>query len=200
MSTHRKTTKRPPYGWERVLHYANASPTPKNWVSVLLRTRGGMASRRTYEFGSVDELLPVLERFRSVLSTLVAASPDEAAGSMILDVINERAQGTLDGWTWYGGTGRVFPKIRPKDDSFEQSLYAQLAVAMTAESFTSIKQCKVCQRFFYQPRRRAAALCSAKCRAGDAKSRAAHYREEHRDEYRAYQRRLMAKRRREGSA
>jgi hypothetical protein len=196
----RQRTTRPPYAWESVLHYANAHATAKNWVSVLLRRRGELPIQPTYGFSSVDEVLPVLERFRGLLGSLVATSPEEAERSMILDVINERAQGILHGWTWYRGSGRVFPQIRTKDDSFEQSLYAQLAVAMTVETFTAIKQCKVCQRFFYAPRQRTAALCSNRCRAKDAKIRAARYREEHQDEYRAYQRQLMARRRRKGTA
>ncbi len=191
-----ESTKRPPYAWERVLYFANASPTANNWVAVLLQSRTAVPIQRTYGFDSLDDLRPVLDGFRGLLSSLVATSIEEAERSNILDLINKRAAGILRGWTWYRGTGRVFPQIRTLDDSFEQSLYAQLAVAMTAESFTSIKQCKACQRFFYKPRQRTAALCSNRCRAKHAKVRAARYRETHRDEYREYQRGLMRRRRR----
>ena len=71
--------------------------------------------------------------------------------------------------------------------------------AMTVEPFTSIKQCQACGRFFYEPRRKAARLCSAACRTKEARARTARYRAEHKEEYRAYQRKLMAKRRSEGT-
>lgn len=194
------TKRRPPFAWASVLHYANAFVTAENWVAVLLRTRGAAPHGQTYGFHSADEVRPILDEFRDLLGNLLTYSPKEAECSMILEIINERAEGTFYGWTWNLGTGRVFPQIRTKDESFKQYLYAQLATAMTVEAYTSIKRCRVCQRFFYEPRRSTTELCSARCRTADAKSRAARYRADHQEEYREYQRRLMAKRRREGTA
>lgn len=201
MPSRSKTTRQfPPYAWKRVLHFANATPTSKNWVAFLLGSRKPVPIRQTYGFSSIEELQPVLARFRETLGTLVASSVEQAENSMILDVINERARGILTGWTWLRGTGRVFPQIRTENDLFEESLYAQLALALSAESFASIQRCGACHRFVYVPQRRAAVFCSTRCRAMAGKLRATRYREEHREKYRAYQRQLMAKRRREGTA
>jgi hypothetical protein len=154
-----------------------------------------------FEFTSVEELDPVVAEFRRVLGRLANAPSVEAVElSDILPIINSRARGVLKKWTWEQGTARVFPRIETENNSFEETLYAELATAMTGVPFTTIKQCRQCKRFFYEPRRSTARLCSAPCRALDARARAERYREEHKDEYRAYQRRLMAKRRRENKA
>jgi hypothetical protein len=189
-----------PFAWAPVIALANARPTAKSRAAVLLKfygvsTRPGMPA---FEFASVEEVDPVLAEFRRVLGQLANAPSVEAVElSDILDVINARAQGVLKKWTWVHGAARLFPRIETKNNSFEESLYAQLATAMTVETFTSIKQCRECERFFYEPRRSIARFCSAGCRARDARQRAERYREGHQDEYREYQRRLMAKRRRE---
>jgi hypothetical protein len=151
-----------------------------------------------FGFTSLAEVEPILAEFRRFLARLTnAASVEDAERSDILDVVNARAQGVFKRWTWARGTGRVFPQITTKNSSFEESLYAQLATAITIESFTTIKQCRQCKDFFYEPRRSRARLCSGTCRARDARARAQRYREQHPDEYRDYQRELMAKRRRE---
>jgi hypothetical protein len=200
MPTDRTRLKRPPYSWDRVLWFANAIPNPTNWVSILLGRRKPVPIRQTFGISSVDELRPILDRFRDLLADLVSSSVAAAEHSGIINTINGRAAGVLDRWIWVRGTGRVFPSIRTADDSFEQGLYAQLAMAMSVESFRSIKQCPVCQRFFYAPEQRRTAVCSARCRTKAQKLRVTRYREGHQEEYRAYQRRLMAKRRREGTA
>jgi len=192
--------KRPPYAWQRVLSFANATPTPTNWVSILLGVRKPVPIRETYGISSAEELRLILHRFRDLLSDLVSSSVPAAKHSGILNTINARAAGVLERWTWVRGTGRVFPQIRTQDNSFEQGLYAQLAIAMSVESFRSIKRCPVCQRFFYAPEQGWAGACSARCRTKALKLRVARYREGHQEEYRAYQRRLMAKRRQEGTA
>jgi len=189
-------TRRAPYAWDLVLHFANAEVTEKNWAAVLLRSQRAKPVQPTYGFDTADEVRPVLENFRALLASLVVLSPKDAERSDILEMINDRARAVLHRWIWYRGTGRVVPEIRTRDDSFEQSLYAQLALAMTVEPFTSIKQCRVCARFFYQPTRSAAPLCSSRCRTKDVRIRAAQYRMEHQDQYREYQRQLMATRRR----
>jgi hypothetical protein len=86
--------------------------------------------------------------------------------------------------------------------TLERSLYAQLATAMTVAPFTVIKQCgrEGCGRFFYKLRRRLLHFCSSSCSARAAKDRTLRYRDAHPEAYREYQRRLMAKRRREGKA
>jgi hypothetical protein len=186
-----------------VLHFANARPTEANWQAVLLKPYGmkPMPGVPIFGFTSLEQVDPVLVEFRQVFEQLVNASSIEAVErSDILDVINARAQGVLKKWTWLQGSARVFPRIETKNDSLEESLYAQLATAMTVEAFTCIKQCRHCGRFFYEPRRSIARFCSARCRARDARQRAERYRKEHQDEYREYQRTLMARRRREKKA
>jgi hypothetical protein len=183
-----------------VLHFANARPTEANWRDVLLKPYGmrPMPGVRTFDFTSSEQVEPILGEFRRVFGQLVNAPSIEAVElSDILHVIDTRAQAILKRWTWARGTGRPFPEIATKNGSFEESLYAQLLIAMQVEAFTSIKQCRQCERFFYEPRRSTARFCSARCRARDARQRAERYRREHQDEYREYQRRLMAKRRRE---
>lgn len=199
----RQTRNRAPFAWAPVLHFANARPTATSWEAVLLKPYGvkPMPGRPTFGFTSREQIEPILGEFRRVVGQLVNAPSVEAAElSDILDIINARAQGVLKKWTWVHGAARVFPRIETRNDSFEESLYAQLATAMTVEPFTTIKQCRQCERFFYEPRRSTARLCSARCRARDDRQRAERYREEHKDEYREYQRRLMAKRRREDKA
>jgi hypothetical protein len=160
-----------------------------------------MPGVRTFDFTSLEQVEPILEEFQRVLTQLTNAPSIEAVElSDILHVINARAQAVLKRWTWARGTGRPFPQITTKNSSFEESLYAQLLSAMQVEAFTSIKQCRRCERFFYEPRRSIARFCSARCRARDARLRAERYRKEHPDAYREYQRRLMAKRRREKKA
>ena len=201
--TVRTAAARPPFAWAPVLHFANAGPTDQTWPSVLLKFQGIRPGPGEKVFGltSLAEVEPILHEFRALLARLVNTPPgNEIAFSDILSIISARARGTLKGWAPVRGTGRAFPRITTQNDSFEESLYAQLATAMTVEPYTTIKQCSQCQRFFYEPRRRIARLCSARCRARDAKTRAGRYRETHQDAYRAYQRELMAKRRREGKA
>jgi hypothetical protein len=198
-----KTGRRAPFAWAPLLYFANAHPTATNWEAVLLEPYGGepRPGLPTFGFTSLEQVEPILVEFRRVFGQLATAPSIEAVErSDILDAINARAQGVLKKWTWLQGTAKVFPRIETKNDSFEESLYAQLATAMTVEAFTSIKQCRQCERFFYEPRRSIARFCSARCRVRDAKQRAERYRLEHQDEYREYQRRLMAKRRREKKA
>jgi len=198
-----RTKSRAPFAWAPLLHFANARLTEANWQAVLLKPYGmqPMAGVAVFGFTSLEQVEPVVADFRRVFGQLVNAPSIEAVErSDILDLINARAQGVLKKWTWLQGAAKVFPRIETKNDSFEESLYAQLATAMTVEAFTSIKQCRQCERFFYEPRRSIARFCSAPCRALDAKQRAERYRIEHQDEYREYQRRLMAKRRREKKA
>jgi hypothetical protein len=199
----RRTASRAPFAWAIPLHFANAKLTAKNWEAVLLKPLGMRPTPGLPPFGftSLEQVEPILVEFRRVFGQLVNAPSVEAVElSDILAIINSRAQGVLKKWTWVQRTGRVFPRIETKNNSFEEGLYAQLATAMTGEPFTVVKQCRQCERFFYEPRRSTARLCSAPCRARDARARAERYREEHKDEYREYQRRLMAKRRREEKA
>jgi hypothetical protein len=201
MASPRSTIRpRPPHAWQRVLYYANGTPTADNWTAFLLGTRHLVPIRETFGIKTLDELRAVLDPFRHVLGNLVSSSIPYVEQSVILDVINERAKGVLHEWTWLRGSGRVFPQIRTQTLSFEESLYAQLAMALTVAPFTHVKQCRVCRRFFYEPRRRVARFCHAKCREDDAKQRVARYRAAHPEKYREYQRRLMARRRREGTA
>src|SRR5262245_5806720 len=198
-----RTRSRAPFAWAPVLHFANARLTEANWHAVLLKPYGMKPMPGVAVFGltSLEQVEPVLAEFQRVFGELVNAPSIEAVErSDILDVINARAQGVLKKWSWLQGAARVFPRIETKNGSFEESLYAQLATAMTVEPFTSIKQCRQCKRFFYEPRRSIARFCSARCRERDARQRAEQYRSEHRDEYREYQRRLMARRRREKKA
>lgn len=201
--TTQQAGSRTPFAWAPVLHFANARPTAKNWEQVLLKPSGmsPMPGRPTFGFTSHEQVDPILMEFRRVVGQLVNAPSVEAVElSDTLDIINSRAQGVLKKWSWVRGAGRVFPRIETRSDSFEELLYALLLTAMSLEPFTTIKQCRECERFFYEPRRSMARLCSARCRAQDAKQRAERYRNEHRDEYREYQRKLMAQRRREDKA
>jgi hypothetical protein len=151
-----------------------------------------------FGFTSLAEVEPILAEFRRVLARLAnAGSIVDAERSDILDVLNARARGVFKRWRWARGTGRAFSDIVTKNESFEESLYAQLGMALTLEPFTTIKQCRQCEQFFYEPRRSRARFCSAPCRVLNAKMRAGRYRQAHPDEYRDYQRRLMAKRRQE---
>jgi hypothetical protein len=199
----RRTRSRTPFAWAFVLALANMQPTARSRHSALRKLYGinAQPGMPAFEFTSVEEIDPVLAEFRRVLRQLTNARSIEAVElSDTLDIINARARGVLKKWTWVRGAARVFPRIETEHNSFEESLYAQLATAMTVEAFTSIKQCGQCERFFYDPRRSVARLCSARCRERDARQRAERYRKEHLDEYREYQRRLMAKRRLEKKA
>jgi hypothetical protein len=198
-----RTRSRAPFAWAFVLALANMQPTERSRHAALLKFYGidAQPGMPAFEFTSVEELDPVVAEFRRVLGRLANAPSVEAIElSDILDVINERAQGVLKKWTWVQGGARVFPRIETQHHTFEESLYAELLMAMQVEAFTSIKQCRQCERFFYEPRRSTARFCSARCRARDARQRAGRYRQEHQEEYREYQRRLMAKRRREKKA
>ncbi len=213
MPTRRTRSKRhPPDAWKTVLYFVNGGPSPDTWKEFLLaappapiKLAPGVAIPDGPLEGlrSFDELEAILREFRDYLSRLVRFPTVRAAeASEVRATLNQRAQGEFKGWQWARGTGRLFARIEPADLSREQSLYAQLATAMTVESFTVIKQCgrRECGRFFYEPKRRKVRYCSAACGEADAKARTLRYREEHQDEYREYQRRLMAKRRREGKA
>ena len=202
MKARRRTCKVPDV-WRQTLHFANARVTPDNWRSVLLKLQGiqPMPDKPLFGFRTVAELEPVLVEFRAVLGRLACFdSVDAAQGSDLLQLLNARAKGVLKKWIWDRGTGRVFPYFDTENQSFEEALYASLLVAMSVEPFTNVKQCRECARFFYEPHRVVAALCSANCRTRAARTRVERYRREHADQYREYQRGLMAKRRRQGTA
>ena len=196
-----QTKRRPPYAWGQVLRYVNARPSESNWRQYLAGVPVGQAvpAGPVYGFGSLAELEPVLAEFRDFLSRLVSFPTIRAAEhSDVKSIINERASGRFKGWLWVRGTGRLFARIEPDQLSFEQSLYAQLAVAMTVQPFTVIKRCKNCERFFYEPIRKRARLCSRSCREAEAAARVQRYRLAHPERYREYQRKLMKQRRRRG--
>jgi hypothetical protein len=187
----------PPFAWRRVLHFANAHPTAKNWTAILLQRRGRPGpNAQVFGLKGADEVAPILAEFRRVLSRLVAyRTPRAAEFSDILTLINERARLRSDGWLWERGTGRTFHRIETATSSFEESLYAQLGLALMVESFLSVTECRRCGRFFYVGRRRNTRLCSPRCRVLDARARAARHRSQNPDKYREQQRRLMAARR-----
>jgi hypothetical protein len=195
-------TRKTPFAWRQLLHYANGRPTAATWRQFLLRRSITQPVPDDVTLGlSFAELEPVLAEFRSLLDRLLSfRTVRQAEASDVMLLINQRAQGQFRGWIWLKGTGKLFPRVEPKDRTVEQTLYAQLALALTVEPFTAFKRCKQCGRFFYEPRRQRARLCSAACRRADAKTRALQYRETHQEDYRNYQRKLMAKRREDGKA
>jgi hypothetical protein len=204
MSPPRKRSKpRPPHAWRRVFYFANGKPSPKDWRQFLLELPANAPVPEIPTFGvqSYEELHQTLGAFKAFLGRLVHYPTIRAAeGSDFHRVLNERARGKLKGWIWARGTGRLFMRVETEDLTFEESLYAQLAMALTVESFSKFRQCENCERFFYEPKQRKVRLCSESCREAAALARAAHYRETHKEAYREYQRQLMARRRREGRA
>jgi hypothetical protein len=186
-----------------VLHYANGRPTEATWRQFLLEQPATSPAPDSTIFGiaSFDQLVPILIAFRDLLARLVRCPTVRAAESSdVRAAINERARPSFLGWSWVRGTGRLFARLETEDLTFEQSLYAQLGVAMQEAAFTVIKQCGSCERFFYEPRRKKARYCSVSCRDAAAHARVRRYREADPNRYRDYQRRLMAQRRREGKS
>jgi hypothetical protein len=206
-----RSNRRPPDAWSQVLYYANGRPTADTWRQFLLQAPplpfdlppGAQLPDQVEGLRSYDEADEILREYRSFLSRLVHFPTIRAAeASDVRAELNERAHGQFKEWLWAEGTGRLFPRIAPAGLTFERSLYAQLATAMTVAPFTVIKQCgrEGCGRFFYRLGRRLLRFCSRSCSASAAKARTLKYREAHPDDYREYQRQLMAKRRREGKA
>jgi hypothetical protein len=186
-----------------VLHYANGRPTESTWRQFLLvqSATSPVPDSPIFGIASLAQLLPILIAFRDLLARLVRYPTVRAAESSdVRATINERACPRFLGWSWVRGTGRLFARLETEDLTFEQSLYAQLGVAMQEEAFTVLKQCGSCDRFFYEPRRQKVRYCSVSCRDAAALARVQRYREADPNRYRDYQRRLMAQRRREGTS
>ena len=185
---------------EFVLHFGNASLTDSSWRSVLW---GPMATRvlgpleplwdkPLFGVDSLSAAQTILGEFRTFLGELVAAADRQSGLHDLLTEMFQRANLKPAALIPNLETGTIFVAWETKDNSFVESLYARLALALETVPLRRIRRCDECQQFFYEPNDRRLRFCGSRCRNRSLVKR---YRQEHRDEHREYQRNLMRLRR-----
>ncbi|MEO6030202.1 MAG: CGNR zinc finger domain-containing protein [Candidatus Binatia bacterium] len=156
-----------------VLHYANARPTEQSWQNVVLGPArrdvigGGKWPKDKPPFGvpSLAECETTLRRFRDfVVAFTKLKSPTTTDAVQLAETLAARARLVPHRFGFDQRTSRLVQRWTTQEDSFEEILYAQLALALQEVPYSWLHRCENCEIVFASDSKREIKYCSPRCR------------------------------------
>jgi hypothetical protein len=158
-----------------VLKFANAKISDENWREIVGNAFAPIGivqsvdpTKSVYDVDSPQKTKRIHDKLRAVMLALVELEALDSIPALDLaQMITDRANVTVERFGWDQETGRLMPRWKTEQSSFEEGLFAHLALALGdgRSAKRTLHRCTECGNLFYDPTRRPARYCSQPCRS-----------------------------------